>query len=272
MPHSLQSGLLHLSYNAKLGGHVDESKLFLTLRKAFYRPSMAVDCYTTGRFRTECLKNRVRLRRNAKKTNSFSARAPFEFFEVDVLGPLLINKRGKKFLLLITYHCSNLVQTVSLGRITTLTMTQALVTHWIFVYGSPMEVLSDNKTQLASKVLQDVFRILDVKNVFMTTYRPQYNGQFERFNGTLLASLCSYIAHNLKIWELYTDASTFAYSTHAHRNTGISPFELLLSRSPPLMALNSQSTLYNITSVGRYLQEWKQWLTKLFPAVRTSME
>ena len=62
------------------------------------------------------------------------------------------------------------------------TVAKAFVQHWIFVYGNPVWVLSDNVPQLAAKFFQDVCRILGTKNQFTSTYHPQCNGQVERFN------------------------------------------------------------------------------------------
>lgn len=134
-----------------------------------------------------------------------------------------------------------------------------------------MELLSGNVKQVASSFFQDFCRILDVKSLFATTYPPQCNWQFERLSTTILASRRSYIADPQKAWDLYTDALKFAYNTQAHRTTGLSPFQLVLSLTPPNLALEHKATLGNFPSAGDYRRNWKAWLKKLVPATRKSI-
>lgn len=232
---------------------------------------MAVDCYATVQFCTECAKNRVKPRKNTKNMKLFPARALLDFVAIDILGRIFSTRRGNKFLLVINNRFSKLVRTVPLKRITAFTVAKAFVTHWTFVYGSPVELLSDKGKQFASRFFQDVCCIFDEKTLFTMMYHPQCNGQVERFDRTLLSSLRCYVADHPKIWDLYMDAFTFAYNTQVYQTTGVSPFELVLSRTPPPVALESQATLGNFPSVGDYRQKWKQWLAKLVPAARKSM-
>ncbi|CAN8076688.1 unnamed protein product [Agarophyton chilense] len=232
---------------------------------------MSVDCYATVRFCTDCARNRVKLRRHGTKLKLFPARAPLEFVAIDILRPFLTTKRNYKFLLVITDRFSKLVRTVPLRKISALSVAQAFVLHWVFVYGPPVKLLSDNGRPFASRFSEDVCQILDIKNRFTTTYHPQTYGQAERFNRTLLATLCSYVADHPKDWDLFNYALTFAYNAQVHRTPGLTPLELVLSRTQPLVALEPQPTLDTFLSPTAYREAWKTWLMKLVPAARRSM-
>lgn len=67
------------------------------------------------------------------------------------------------------------------------------------VCGSSPELLSDNDKRFASKFLQDVCSILDVKNTLTTTCHPQCYGQVEQSNQTSLPALRSYVADPKKM-------------------------------------------------------------------------
>lgn len=56
----------------------------------------------------------------------------------------------------------------------------------------------------------------------------QANGQVERYNRTILAALCQYLADNPRDGDLYTRALTYAYNCQPHRSLAIEPFELTL--------------------------------------------
>ena len=51
-----------------------------------------------------------------------------------------------------------------------------------------------------------VCNILQLYNIFITTYRPQTNGQVERFNRTLTAMLRCYVEDNPSLRCLYAPA------------------------------------------------------------------
>jgi transposase InsO family protein len=56
--------------------------------------------------------------------------------------------------------------------------------------------------------------------VFTTAYHPQTNGQVERYNRTILASLRGYVAARQDDWDDYTSAVTFAYNCRVHASVG----------------------------------------------------
>jgi Chromo (CHRromatin Organisation MOdifier) domain len=76
--------------------------------------------------------------------------------------------------------------------------------------------------------------------VFTTAYHPQTNGQVERYNRTILASLRGYVAARQDDWDAYTSAVTFAYNCRVHASLGMPPFELALTRPPRSLSLQSQ--------------------------------
>ena len=55
--------------------------------------------------------------------------------------------------------------------------------------GVPEAVLSDRGTNLLSHLVQDVCRLLGIKELNTTSYHPQCDGMVERLNRTLKAML-----------------------------------------------------------------------------------
>ena len=79
IPQSLRDRVPGLSYYAKLAGHPGGRKLYKTLRRQFYWPSMALDCYAVANNCAACARERVKLRRNTKQMKLFTPEAPLEF-------------------------------------------------------------------------------------------------------------------------------------------------------------------------------------------------
>ncbi|CDF38384.1 unnamed protein product [Chondrus crispus] len=250
IPQSLRDGVLGLSHYAKLAGHPGGRELYKTLRRYFYWPTMALDCYAVAKNCAACARERVKLRRNTKEMKLFTPKAPLEFVAIDILGELITTKRGNRYQLHIA---------------------QVFVHHWVFVYGPPVKVLSDNGTQFTARFFQNVYRILGIRNVFTTTYHLQANGQVERFNRTLTSALPKYVGEHPKDRELFSDAVTFAYNTQVHRTTNIAPFKLVLARAPRSIALQAQPSLEGFSSNRAYYLKWQSWLESLMKGAGKSL-
>ncbi|MGH0053543.1 MAG: DDE-type integrase/transposase/recombinase [Sphaerochaetaceae bacterium] len=202
----------------------------------------------------------------------FPATEPFEMVAIDILGELIRSPRGNRYILVITDRFSKLVQTVPLKRITAAEIAKAFVNNWVFVYGPPKKLLSDNGTQFTSRTFQSICNILGIQNLFTTTYHPQANGQVERFNRTLLAALRHYVADHPRDWEMFKGAVTYVYNTQPHTTTKIAPFELVLSKPPVPISVQSRPKLaQEQPDPSKYMQKWRSWLRTLMSTAGAEM-
>ena len=140
----------------------------------------------------------------------------------------------------------------------------------MFNYGPPKDLLSDNGGCFTAKFFQDVCQILNVHNSFTTTYHAQANGQVERYNRTIKAAIRSYLADHPKDWDLYSSALTFAYNCQPHSSTALAPFELVLSRPPPPLAIRAQPAPARTPRETR--DTWKSWLEKALREAKGKLE
>jgi len=165
-----------------------------------------------------------------------------DFVGIDLLGPLRKSSKGNEYLLVITDRFSKFTKTVPLRDIRARTVAKAFCDHWVFNFGPPRYVLSDNGKQFASKFFLSVCSTLRIRNLFTSAYHPQTNGQTERFNRTILAGLRHFIAEDQKDWDSFSGALTYAYNTTVHRATGLAPVDLVLTRPPiSLLAEKAES-------------------------------
>jgi transposase InsO family protein len=107
----------------------------------------------------------------------------------DVLGTLPTTTRGNRFVLCITDRFSTICVSVPPPDQTASTVAQALVDRCIAVFGIPLTILSDNGSVFASKFFGALTKVLGVKQVFTSAYRPTTNGQVERWTATLVDSI-----------------------------------------------------------------------------------
>jgi len=167
---------------------------------------MAADIYATVRNCAACAKNRLKLRKRTNPLRLFPAKSPLEDLCIDILGPLAKTKQGHRFVLVITDGFRKLTVVIPLARIEAHDVARAFVENWVFRYGPPKILISDNGKQFASKFFQRVCSMLGVSNIFTCTYHPQTNGQVEWYNRTVLAMLRNYVNEHQDDWDKYASS------------------------------------------------------------------
>ena len=245
VPESLRERLLDVAHSAPTSAHPGRSKMYQTMRRHFYWPSMTVDIHQWVDRCDACARNRIKEQKHVYKMKLFPPSKPLEYVAMDILGPLPRTKTGKRFMLVVTDRFTKLTKTEALRTITALSVAKAFCKTWVYNFGTPKVVLTDNGSQFAARFFLKVCKILGIHKVFTTEYHPQTNGQAERFNRTILASLRNYVSESQKDWDEWLGPLTYAYNCQVHRSTGMTPFNLVLSRPPPPLIVEEDLVDHN---------------------------
>ncbi len=88
--------------------------------------------------------------------------------------------------------------------------------------------------------MMEVHHILSIKAKMTTAHHLQTNGQTKRFNRTIFSALRKFCADHPHDWYLLTNALTFGYNCNVHISTGLAPFDLVLSRTRPLLRIETE--------------------------------
>jgi hypothetical protein len=212
VPWSLRPRLLWLEHFPVVEAHPGVSKMHAAMRRRFYWRNMHKEVEETVRHCAVCAKNRVTERKRTSFLKLFPESGPLEFVAMDMLGPLPKTEHGNRFLLVISDRFSKLTRTVPLRTITALGVAKAFCYAWVFSYGTPRYLLTDNGTQFNAKFFLSFCRELGISKIFTTAYHPQTNGQVERFNRTSINSLRGYVERRQTDWDEYTSDITFGYN------------------------------------------------------------
>ena len=245
VPATLRKRLLDIAHDAPTAGHPGRAKLYQTMRRVFYWPSMTVDIHHKVESCAPCAKNRIKEQRNVYPMRLFPATKPLEYVAMDILGPLPRTKHGMRFILVITDRFTKLTKAEPLRTITSLAVARAFCKAWVFNYGTPKVLLTDNGTQFTATFFRNVCRILKIRKVFTAEYHPQTNGQAERFNRTIVAAIRNYVSESQRDWDEWLGPLTYAYNMQVHRSTGTTPFDLVLSRHPPPLLVEQAMLEHN---------------------------
>jgi hypothetical protein len=113
----------------------------------------------------------------------------------------------------------------------------AYFVHWVSHYGALLILLSDNGPPFRAKMFKSFNMALGTHTVYTTAYRPQTNGQVERWNKTLLDSVRAFFQEHPEDWDLMLAHASLAYNQTTHSSTGLAPAEIIVpaSRHRPLL-------------------------------------
>jgi transposase InsO family protein len=156
---------------------------------------------------------------------------------------------------------TKVIRTVPLRTVTALSVARAFADQWVYVYGPPVSLLTENCPQFTAKFFQAACAELWISKLFTTAYHPQTNEKGERYNRTILAALRAYAAKRQDDWD-DTSAVTFAYNCRVHRSLGMPPFELTLSRPPLTLSLQAgprEEEVSPRTAKQEFLERWRPY-------------
>ena len=156
---------------------------------------------------------------------------PFKRVAVDIIGPIFpTSEKGFRYLLSMVDYATRCPDAVLLKNIDTETVVEALLDMYSSL-GFPEEVFSDNGSQFISDYMEEVLRLLSIRQLTTNPYHPMCNGLVDKFNGTLKVLLKILCSEQPKKWPRYLNAVLFAYREVPQASTGFSPFELLYGRT-----------------------------------------
>lgn len=104
-----------------------------------------------------------------------------EIVAINISDPLQGKEGWSCYLFLISDRYSKFTKIVPVQSSSVF----ALYTHWVFLYGPPVNFLASIGSNFASKFFQTVYLILGMKEVFTMTYHPQAIGLIERYKGNI---------------------------------------------------------------------------------------
>lgn len=150
---------------------------------------------------------------------------PFEAVVVDIVGPLPKFKGGLRWVLTVVCTATRWPDAVAFKEISAKTDAQGFI-DILSRTALPMQLLSVRGTQFPGSVMRGFCKLLSIEKFQTTAYHPQYNGMVEHMHSTLEGMLT--IAHSLgQDWVFQLPFALFALRQALHRDTGLSPFELV---------------------------------------------
>ncbi|XP_028177583.1 uncharacterized protein LOC114365243 [Ostrinia furnacalis] len=152
---------------------------------------------------------------------------PFHTVHMDHLGPFVRSKSRNSYLLVLVEAYTKYVNLYAVKN-TKSKSTIKVLNQYFSLFGIPSRLISDRGTSFTSKSFKDFVNSLGIKHVLNAVATPRANGQVERYNRTILASL-AVKNHNCKEneWDVHLEEIQLGLNTTINKGTGKSPAEVL---------------------------------------------
>ncbi len=149
--------------------------------------------------------------------------APMEHIALDIMGPLNEMERHNMYVLVIQDYFTKWVEAFPLPNDKAVTVAKVLASEWVCRYGAPQSLYSYQGRNFESKVSQKMCTLFGIEKTHTTPFRPQSDGQVERFNATLQKILAATAACCHWDWDLMIPYTVVVYRATKHSATRFTP-------------------------------------------------
>src|SRR6266540_2766249 len=162
------------------------------------------------------------------------AKAPFQRIRIDIVGPLMITRRGNCYIVTAMDYFTKWLIAKALKEATAKAVSKFIYQKIICEHGCPEVLQSDRETHFVNRVIEDLTEKFRIKYRLSSPYHPQTNGLVERFNQILCEKLVK-LSEETDQWDEFVDPILMAYRTTKHLATGVIPFLLTYGREAVLL-------------------------------------
>ena len=241
IPTKLRRILLQYYHSDVNFHHQGVSRMEMILRARYYWPNMRDDIKIIINECEPCANARQRWKhKEAGKFKPIEAHFTFQMICMDIVGPLPVTSNENRYLLTIIDRFTRFVMAIPLPEISAVEVARAFVNNWIYLFGVPDQLLTDNGTQFTSEVMLAVEHIMGIKQLLTTVYHPECNGLIERFHSFLKEKLkIAALQRKLNYfgeddWDRFIPSIVHAYNITPHTITKHAPYHLLFGKQPQL--------------------------------------
>ena len=173
-----------------------------------------------------CIRSKPRISQGFKqlKQNKTPERR-WGTISMDFVMPLP-RSEGNTGILVVVDRLTKMAHFIAIRKeITTLETAETLMRNVFKLHGLPDKIISDRGTQFTAKVIQEMYKKLDITSALSSVYHPQTDGQTERVNQDLETYIRMFCTHQQDDWANWLHLAEFAYNNKEHSTIKTSLFK-----------------------------------------------
>jgi cleavage and polyadenylation specificity factor subunit 1 len=203
--------------------HPGSKATYELLRTKVVWPCMRRDVKIWCRTCFSCQKSKI-TRHVKPPVLSFPTGSRFDTVHIDIVGPLP-NSNGFSYILTMIDRNTRWPEAFPLRTITTETIVDHFINHWVARFGIPKRIITDQGRQFESDLFNSLVKRLGIQKIRTTAFHPQANGLVERLHRTLKNSLRAMAT--TKDWSKQMPYILLGWRNIPNSRHGTSPAQLL---------------------------------------------
>lgn len=249
--------IIKAHHETPTGGHIGQKRLYLKLRETYVWRNMKNSIADFVKACELCKRNKIITHTREKLIITTTPSKPFEVVSIDTVGPLPRSNHNNRYALTLQCDLTKYVVLIPLETKEANSIARALVDNFILKHGNFLELKSDQGTEFKNEVLDQICKLLQIKQSFSTAYHPETIGSLERNHRCLNEYLRFFVNEHQTDWDNWMKYYEFSYNTTPHSDHGYTPFELVFGRKailPQDLYNGIIEPIYNIESYKNELQ------------------
>ena len=197
---------------------------------------------------------------------------PLDIVCMDYMS-LEASKGGYNSILVITDHFSNFAMAIPTTSQTASVTAKILLEHFIYKFGIPRKLLSDQRGSFEAKVIHELAKSHNILKNRTSPYHPECDGKTERLNRSLLNMLRTLENYQKADWKQHLSRLVHAYNCTKHTSTNVSPYFVMFGRQPrlPIDALVPERAEKQ-ANVTEYVQKMREKLQEAYKLAAKNRE
>ena len=198
---------------------------------------------------------------------------PKQRVHIDIIGPFPRTKRGNCYIMTVQCSFTKWVEAYALPNQRAKTCARALVDNWVYRYGAPDAIHTDQGRNFESRLFSALCQMLEIKKSRTTAYHPAGNRHVENTNKTVKNLLMAKVDSEPETWDQHLGPCLMAYRSSEHSSTGYTPFSLMFGREVRLPLDVTMGDVVTITdNHGDYASRLKNHLSNAYRDAREQLK
>ena len=233
IPEKYEPITLHTYHDSLLAGHKGPYRTTMTIRQNFFIHSLMNKVKRYIEVCHTCLKTTPKYMKNRPVYGRIPVDyAPMQDLLIDIKTmPQAFG--GYHLLLVNTCNQTNFTIAVPLRDRQTQTITKALISRVIYLFGPPRQIVCDEAIEFTSAIVQAILTILNCRLKVISPYNHG-SSKCERQIKTISKIIVKHLWDKGQMWPLFATTTACAMNTFASEAlSSFSPFQLVFLRDPP---------------------------------------
>ncbi|GFS54556.1 retrovirus-related Pol polyprotein from transposon 412 [Trichonephila clavipes] len=204
--------ILQEYHDAPTAGHYGVENTYKKIASRYYFRGMKKFISEYIKTCPECNRYKPTNEKPARLLRTPSYAQRFETLAIDLFDPLPETSASKKWIFIVEDTSTKWVELFALAEATAENCAKILIEEVLLRYGLPRRLISDNRPQFVSAVMQLTCELLDVPQDLLPVYYPKVNSS-ERKNRDLKPRLAIMVEEEHSAWEDKLPQIRFAMNT-----------------------------------------------------------